>query len=305
MDFQLTDDQRAILEPLEKAIADFSDRAAGKTTPYVEDEGFTRALEGQGYFDQDVARSFDATSALLVVEKAATAPLTAPLAGSFFIAPRVSPTPLPGPIAIADEGGRGAIRYLPGAKTLVVEAGGAVRAVDLSRCEIAPIKSNIAYPLGRIVSGDVAAAPALDISPAKFDQLRRLAAAAEMLGLMQGALDLTVGYVKLRKQFKRAIGSFQTVRHRLVECTVAVSGSRYLTYRAAWSDDPAQIELALAHTQTSAARLVYETQQFHGAIGQTLEYPLHLWTFRLRALQGEFRGPSVNAALAAERIWGA
>ena len=305
MDFQLTDDQKAILEPLGQAISDFSAGAAGKATSYVEDEGFTRVLESQGYFDQDVARSFDASSALLVVEKAASAPLTVPIAGSFFIAPRVSDTPLPGPIAIADAGGAGAIRHLPGANTLLVEAAGAVRAVDLSGCEIAPVKSNIAYPLGRIVSGDLTAAPALDVSPDRFDHLRRLAASAEMLGLMQGALDLTVGYVKLRKQFKRAIGSFQAVRHRLVECTVAVAGSRYLTYRAAWSDDPADAELALAHTQTSAARLVYETQQFHGAIGQTLEYPLHLWTFRLRALQGEFRGPSVNAALAAERLWGA
>ncbi len=304
MDFELSSDQRALLEPLERIVAEHSVGAAGKTTAYVVNEGLARALKANGYLDQDLVRDLDPLTALLAVEKAAEAPVTLELANSLFIAPRVSAAPLAGPIAVGDVGGKGVIRHLPGAKTLLAEIDGSVRAVDLTVCEIQPIDNKIAYPLGRIVKGELAAAPVLEVSPGRFAHLRRLAVAAEIVGLMQGALDLTVEYVKVRKQFKRAIGSFQAVRHRLVECEVAVAGSRHLMHHAAWSDAVVDAELALSHAQESAARLVYETQQFHGAIGQTLEYPLHLWTFRIRALQGEFAGPSINAALAATRIWG-
>jgi hypothetical protein len=304
MDFQLSEEQAGLLGPLERMIREHSEGAAGKTTSYVESDTLSRTLESHGYFDQDLARQLDPLTALLAVEKAAMAPVTLELGNTLFIAPRVSDKPLPRPIAVGDAGGQGVIRHLPGARTLLVEVDGAVRAVDLSGLDIEVSKSLIAYPLGRLRGADLAAAPKLDVTPARFEHLRRLATAAEIIGLMQGALDLTIEYVKVRKQFKRAIGSFQVVRHRLVECEAAVSGARYLTYRAAWTDDPADAELALAHAQIGAARLTYETQQFHGAIGQTLEYPLHLWTFRLRALQGELLGSSVNGALAATHIWG-
>jgi hypothetical protein len=50
-------------------------------------------------------------------------------------------------------------------------------------------------------------------------------------------------------------------------------------------------------------RLVTETHQFHGAIGLTLEYPLHFWTYRLKALQGELGGPTAQALAAADQMF--
>ena len=63
--------------------------------------------------------------------------------------------------------------------------------------------------------------------------------------------------------------------------------------------------LAATYAQDAAVRVVYETHQFHGAIGLTLEYPLHYWTNRLRRLQGELGGASQQGSRAAQALWAA
>ena len=49
--------------------------------------------------------------------------------------------------------------------------------------------------------------------------------------------------------------------------------------------------------------MVYDLHQFLGAMGITLEHPLHLWTDRLKALIGELGGRGANAVAAAGAIW--
>jgi alkylation response protein AidB-like acyl-CoA dehydrogenase len=61
-----------------------------------------------------------------------------------------------------------------------------------------------------------------------------------------------------------------------------------MLYRAATdSDDPGAVALTARYVRHAVRQLIYETNQLHGAIGLTLEYPLHLWSYRLRWLQGE------------------
>ena len=50
--------------------------------------------------------------------------------------------------------------------------------------------------------------------------------------------------------------------------------------------------------------MTYDFHQFLGAMGMTLEHPLHLWTYRLKALTSELGGRGANAVAAAEAIWG-
>jgi hypothetical protein len=50
--------------------------------------------------------------------------------------------------------------------------------------------------------------------------------------------------------------------------------------------------------------VTYDCHQFLGAMGMTLEHPLHLWTYRLKALTSELGGRGANALAAAEAIWG-
>ena len=59
-----------------------------------------------------------------------------------------------------------------------------------------------------------------------------------------------------------------------------------------------------SHAQEAAKRVGYDFHQFLGAMGMTLEHPLHLWTYRLKALTGELGGRGGNAVAAAEAIWG-
>ena len=70
----------------------------------------------------------------------------------------------------------------------------------------------------------------------------------------------------------------------------AIESLRLMTYRAALLEEGAEAALALGFGQQVAARVSYDCHQFHGALGQSLEYPLHYFTDRLRALQGECGG---------------
>jgi alkylation response protein AidB-like acyl-CoA dehydrogenase len=117
-----------------------------------------------------------------------------------------------------------------------------------------------------------------------------LGASAQLLGLAQTMLDLTVGYVKERHQFGVPIGSFQAVKHHLADALKALEFARPTTYRAAWSvangSPDRRRDVAMAKAMASdAAQLVGRTAlQCHGAIGYTVEYDLHLYLKRTWAL---------------------
>jgi alkylation response protein AidB-like acyl-CoA dehydrogenase len=105
----------------------------------------------------------------------------------------------------------------------------------------------------------------------------RLYASAEMVGLGQRLLDDTLGYVKEREQFGVAIGSFQALQHRLVDCYARIEQSRSMLYRAALSNrsDAAQWERsaagAKAYVSENADAVAREAVQMHGGMGITDE----------------------------------
>ena len=127
----------------------------------------------------------------------------------------------------------------------------------------------------------------------------RIACAAEIAGLMQAAIDSTVEHLSVRKQFGRALGTFQALRHRMAECAVLAGGVRRLALKAAWSGDPGDAALAAFHAQDSANKVNYDVHQMMGAMGMTLEMPLHLWTYRMKALLSELNGRGGQAAAVA------
>ena len=85
---------------------------------------------------------------------------------------------------------------------------------------------------------------------------------------------------------------------------MVINGCYWQTMRSAVSGDPGDAALAALHAQESARRVTYDFHQFLGAMGMTLEHPLHLWTYRLKALTSELGGRGGNALAAAEAIWG-
>ena len=135
---------------------------------------------------------------------------------------------LAGPVAVATADAAGPVRFAAHARTLLVRDGETARVVELRPGDVAPLRSNFGFPMGRIAPAALRRGDALGPgSGARLTDLWRLALAAEAVGAMRASLDVTVEYVKRRRQFGRAIGSFQAVQHRLAECFV-LGGRRAL-----------------------------------------------------------------------------
>jgi alkylation response protein AidB-like acyl-CoA dehydrogenase len=119
-------------------------------------------------------------------------------------------------------------------------------------------------------------------------QVGQVLLAAEGLGTAERAVELGVAYAKERKAFGRAIGSYQAVKHRLVDAFVGVEQLRSLVWWAAWAADESPDELPLAAAAVkglSATVLEQATEtliQVHGGIGFTWEHDAHLFWRRAK-----------------------
>jgi alkylation response protein AidB-like acyl-CoA dehydrogenase len=102
-----------------------------------------------------------------------------------------------------------------------------------------------------------------------------LAAAAQLVGLGQRMLDMTVDYVKERKQFGVPVGSFQAVKHQLADCLKELAFARPAVWRAASTLEPRDVSMAKAMASDAASFTARRALQCHGAIGYTVEYDLH------------------------------
>ncbi len=123
----------------------------------------------------------------------------------------------------------------------------------------------------------------------------RVGAAAEGVGVARGAMDMTVDYLKQRKQFGKLIGEFQALQHRAAHLYSEVEIARAATIKAAQllDGDSERADLmasvAKAKVAKAAGLAVREGVQMHGGIGMTDEYDIGLYMKRDRALQ-EFLG---------------
>jgi alkylation response protein AidB-like acyl-CoA dehydrogenase len=103
------------------------------------------------------------------------------------------------------------------------------------------------------------------------------AIAAEVVGVCQRALDMTLEYVKDRKQFGVPIGSFQAVSHRCAQMLLHTESARSTAYYAAWAADadPELLSEAAALAAAAAAdggrEVTASAIQAHGGIGFTWE----------------------------------
>jgi len=120
-----------------------------------------------------------------------------------------------------------------------------------------------------------------------------VATAAELVGIMSRALELTLEYLRTRKQFGRAIGSFQALQHRAVDIWIQKELSRAAVAAAVRAlDDPkagartrsAAASGAKSRAAQAALALCREALQMHGAIGYTDEYDLGLYYNRALTL---------------------
>ena len=107
----------------------------------------------------------------------------------------------------------------------------------------------------------------------------RIGIGALALGSAQGAMDECLGYTSERKQFGRAIASFQGVHFALADMATEIEAGRHLVYHAAWlaqNGHPFKKEAAIAKLFASelSMRVTAKAVQLHGGYGYTTDYPV-------------------------------
>jgi alkylation response protein AidB-like acyl-CoA dehydrogenase len=144
---------------------------------------------------------------------------------------------------------------------------------------------------------------------ARARDLACIALGAEQVGAARRALDMTVGYAKVRVQFGRAIGGFQALQHRMADLHVLVESARSLSYAAAQAaaegapDTARRAAAAKVYCSEVLERVAAETIQLHGAIGITWEHNAHRYLKRAHGAAQLFGRPSEHVTrIAAEVI---
>jgi alkylation response protein AidB-like acyl-CoA dehydrogenase len=118
---------------------------------------------------------------------------------------------------------------------------------------------------------------------------------------------MTLEYVKERKQFGVAVGSFQAVAHRCAQMLLATESSRSTAYFAAWAADADQERLPEAAALAGAAaadggrEVTASAIQAHGGIGFTWEADVH-WLYKRAQLNAALLGGSRVHRAALARI---
>lgn len=126
-------------------------------------------------------------------------------------------------------------------------------------------------------------------------------AAAELLGVMDRALEIAVAYAGVRRQFDRPIGAFQALRHRAVDDHVAVEVTRSLLFETARALDegrarPAMVSALKAKASASALRVTKSAIQMHGAVGFTEAHEIGRYFKRAMALAARYGNEAAHRA---------
>jgi butyryl-CoA dehydrogenase len=125
--------------------------------------------------------------------------------------------------------------------------------------------------LGEVGEGFKVAMSALDNG--------RYSVAAGCVGICQGCVDASVRYAKERKQFGRAIGSFQLVQDLLARMIVDTDAARLLVFRAGHLKNQErrctrEVSMAKYFASEAAVRCALDAIQVHGSYGYSNEYPV-------------------------------
>jgi pimeloyl-CoA dehydrogenase small subunit len=126
---------------------------------------------------------------------------------------------------------------------------------------------------------------------------------AEAVGAMQAMHDLTLEYLKTRKQFGRAIGSFQVLQHRSVDMLVALEQARSMAMFAAvmaGEENPVERRKAISAAKVQIGRsgrhIGQEAIQLHGGIGMTTEYAVGHYFKRVTVIDQMFGDADTHLA---------
>lgn len=305
MNYEFSSDQTALLDAVDKIIARHS---AISLTPqrFQYSPVLAQDLTDAGVFDCLPIEELGPVAATAMVVALSRLPFCAELVASCLIAPAALATQSPGPYAVVWPGAEAApTRFLPVARTLMRIGDVGVETAPLQGTQVETIESPFAYPMGRLHDPNALVWSALPFADAqRLRDLWRTGIAAETVGCLGAGLQSVLDHVRERRQFGRPLGSFQAVQHRLAECAMLIEGARWLVLKAASTGTTLDASMAAGQAQSIATRVSYDLHQFMGAMGLTLEHPLHRWTYRTKLLRSELGGADRQFIAAAEAAWG-
>jgi alkylation response protein AidB-like acyl-CoA dehydrogenase len=158
-----------------------------------------------------------------------------------------------------------------------------MRSVDLSRRFAEVTFDGVWVGPDAVVGGVGGAGPEIE----RQLQLVNVMQAAEMVGALDRAMDITLEWLLDRYTFGRPLGSYQAIKHRLADMKTWLEASRALADGAvaavqAGADDADQAcSAAKAYIGHYGPELCQECVQFHGGIGVTFEHDLHVYLRRV------------------------
>ncbi len=275
MRFALTDDQVAFRDAVRDLLAK-EPRDQRATWDALVDMGVTTVLVPE----DDGGLGLDEVTLVAILEETGYAALAFPIVETAMVA---APLGISDAVVALADGSLVAWGQQADKIVLAVDDEVAVAACDdvdlVAEPTVDPLR-----PVSRLIG-----VTATRVGDAVIDRAA-LGTAAQLIGLGQAMLDLTVGYVKDRHQFGVPIGSFQAVKHHLADALKELSFARPAVWRAAWSVADAaptasrDVSMAKAMASDAAAFVARQALQCHGAIGYTVEHDLHLFLKRTWAL---------------------
>ena len=210
-----------------------------------------------------------------------------------------------GALGLVRDGAAELVPDAAGADVVVLVEAGAGSATLVEGDAVEPVEAiDATRRYGRVATGGEAlegdAEAALDRA--------LVAISAELVGVSQRALDMTLDYVKERKQFGVPVGTFQAVQHKAAQMLLDAEGGRSATYFAAWTADaepdrlPVAAAMAKAWTSEGARNATAGAIQLHGGIGFTWEADVHWWFKRAQLGAHYLGGTSTHRARITELV---
>jgi alkylation response protein AidB-like acyl-CoA dehydrogenase len=194
---------------------------------------------------------------------------------------------------------------------VLVEEDGAARVLAADDAELTPLASiDPTRSAARVLVADDAGESLDDASAGIARSL--VAVSSELVGVCDRALEMTVAYVKERKQFGVPVGAYQAVSHRCAQMLLETEKARSTAAFAAWTADADPDGLAEAAAMAKAAasdagrEVTASAIQAHGGIGFTWEADVH-WLFKRAQIDAVLLGGAGHqrarlASIIADRV---
>jgi len=206
--------------------------------------------------------------------------------------PQLASGEVTGALGLTVDGEAGLVADGDGAGVIVLVGDGEARLLHPGQAEVQSLETIDPTRRYARVRGDGEALPG---DPGPGIDRATVAVAAELVGICQRALDMTLEYVKDRRQFNTPVGAYQAVSHRCAQMLMSTESARSATLFAAWTADadPERLAegaaLAKAAASEAGREVTASAIQAHGGIGFTWEADVH-WLYKRAQLDGALMG---------------